>query len=93
MFQFWRDGNSKNNLHFNILDHILKIPNMYTLPGFYPSTFVYSRFPQKIQFLYCLLSLVAPWGGSMVDTEGKIFEIHVCRLLENPFFLEFHGEF
>ena len=25
-------------------------------PGFYPSIFVYSHFPPKIQFLYCLLS-------------------------------------
>ena len=43
--------------------------------GFYRSTFVYSRFPPKIQFLYCLLSSVAPWGGPMVNSEGKIFKI------------------
>ena len=44
-------------------------------PGFYLSTFAYSRFPPKIQFLYCLLSSVILWGGPMVDTEGSIFEI------------------
>ena len=28
----------------------------------------------KIQFLFCLLSLLALWGGGpMVDTEGRIF--------------------
>ena len=43
--------------------------------GFYPSTFVYSRFLPMIQFLYCLLSSVAPRGGPMVDSGGKIFEI------------------
>ena len=40
--------------------------------GFYPSTFVYSRFSSKIQFLYCLLSSVTPCGGPMIDTERKI---------------------
>ena len=29
-------------------------------PSFYASTFVYSRFPPKIQFLYCSLSSVPP---------------------------------
>ena len=32
--------------------------------GFYPSSFVCSRFAPKIQFLYCLVSSVAPWSGS-----------------------------
>ena len=58
--------------------------------GFYPSTFIYSRFSP---FLYCLLSSVAPWGGSIVGTEGKIFEIWVCRSLENAFFLDFSWKF
>ena len=43
--------------------------------GYYPSNFVYSCFSSKIQFLYCLLSSVALWGGPMVDTKVKIFEI------------------
>ena len=47
------------------------------LEGFYPSTFVYSHFPLKIQFLYSVLSSVALWGGPMIDTEGKMFEIQV----------------
>ena len=51
-----------------------------SLPCFYPSTFVYSCFPPKIQFLYCLLSSVTPWGGPMMDTEGKMFWNLVCRL-------------
>ena len=33
------------------------------LTSFYSSTFVYSRFPPKIQFLYCFLSSEAPGGG------------------------------
>ena len=44
---------------------------------------------QKIQFLFCLLSSVALWGGPMVDTKGNIFEICVWRSLENAFFLDF----
>ena len=47
----------------------------YSRTGFYPSTFVYSRFPPKIQFLYCLLDSVAPCCGPMIESEGKIFEI------------------
>ena len=35
----------------------------------------YSRFPTKIQFLYCLFSLVTPWSSTMVDTKRKIFWI------------------
>ena len=58
-------------LHFN--NNIFTVE--FLCAGFYPSTFVYSRFSSKIQFLYCLLSSLAPWGGPMVDTEGKIFQI------------------
>ena len=32
----------------------------------FPNTFVYSCFSPKIQFLFCLLSSVAPWGDLMV---------------------------
>ena len=32
-------------------------------------------FPQRFSFCYCLLSSVAPFGGPMIDTERKIFEI------------------
>ena len=49
--------------------------------GFYLSTSVYCLFPQHVQFVYCLLSSVAPWVGPMVETEGKSFQILVCRLL------------
>ena len=41
----------------------------------------------------CLLSSVARWRCPMVDTEGKMFEIQVCRLLENALFLGFSGKF
>ena len=70
-----------------------------TCAGFYPSTFMCSRFSQKNQFLCCLLSPVALWGSPMVDTKGKIFELYVCWSLENTFgwiFLgisEFYDEF
>ena len=63
------------------------------LTDFYSGTFVYSRFSPKIEFLYCLLSSVAPWGGCMVDNEGEIFEIYMCRSLENAFFLDFPWNF
>ena len=43
-------------------------------PGFYLNTFVYGCFPPKIQFLYCLRSLVTLWGGPMVDTKAEISE-------------------
>ena len=65
----------------------------YMSSGFYPSTFVYGCFPPKIQFLYCLLNSVAPWGGLMIDSEGKFFEIQICRFLENTFFLDFCWNF
>ena len=32
-------------------------------------------FPQRFSFFTVLLSSVAPWCSSMVDTEGKTFEI------------------
>ena len=35
----------------------------YVHPGFYLSTFVCYRFLPKIQFLYCLLSKLFPWGA------------------------------
>ena len=59
--------------------------------GVYPSTFVDSHFPPIIQFLYCLLISVAPWGGPVVDSKGKMFEMYVCRLPENAFFSDFSG--
>ena len=68
---------------------------MLLVADFYPNAFVYSRFPKKIQFLYCLVGSVAPLGGPMVDTKGKIFwnlglEIFSWIFLE---ILEFYGEF
>ena len=59
------------------ITHMSVYMYMYVIrfTGFYPSTFVDSRFPPKIQFLYCLLSSVALWSGPMVDTKGKMFKI------------------
>ena len=57
--------------------------------GFYPSRFVYSRFPPEIQFLFCLLSSVAAWVDPIVDNEGKIF--HAFQFIFHGFFLEFQS--
>ena len=46
-----------------------------------------------LRFLYCLLNSVALWGGPMVGTEGKSFEIKACRSLENAFLLKFSWNF
>ena len=43
---------------FKNIDYFCRIfifRNSFYVPGFYESTFVYSRFPPKIQFLSCLL--------------------------------------
>ena len=39
--------------------YVNKKREYFPLAGFYPSTIVHSRFPPKIQFLYCLLSSLA----------------------------------
>ena len=61
----------------NILKpYVLQVHSEKSLKSsFYWSTFVYSRFPLKIQFFNCLHSSVAPCGDPMIDTEGRIFEI------------------
>ena len=61
--------------------------------GFYPTTFVYSHFPPKIQFLYCFLTLVAPWGGPMEDTKEKILGNLGMQHAEKCIFLGFFLEF
>ena len=63
--------------------------SLITKAGFYPRNFVYSFFSPNIQFLYYFLSSVAAWGCPMADTEGKMFEMLVCKLLENAFFKDF----
>ena len=45
--------------------HICSITAQGGCSSFCPSTFVYGRFSPKIQFLYCLLSLLSPWGAPM----------------------------
>ena len=37
--------------------------------------FFLQLFSSKIQFIYCLISLVSWWDGPMLDTKGKMFEI------------------
>ena len=48
---------------------------------------------QRFSFLTVFFSSVAPWGSPMVDTKGKMFEIYLCRLLKNAFFLDFSQNF
>ena len=49
--------------------------NIAIYSGFYPGTFVSTRFSPKIQLLYCLLSTMAPYCGLMVTTEGSMLGI------------------
>ena len=57
------------------------------------------HFPTKIQFLYCLLSSVALWGGSMKGTEEKTLEFRSADCWKMHFCLiflgisEFYGKF
>ena len=49
-------------------------PNSHIhLHAFIQAILLIAIFPPKIHFLYCLISSVTPWGGPMVDTEGKKF--------------------
>ena len=61
------------------------------LTGFYPSTFVYSHFPPKVQFHYCFLSSVALWGGPMVDTKENFFWNLNLQIGGKSIFLGFFG--
>ena len=65
-------ANIFNNYFASVADTAKQNIN-YSHTSFYASTFVYSHFSIKIQFLYCLLSSVAPWGGPMVDMKEKVF--------------------
>ena len=47
----------------------LLLHNLTIFSGFYPSTFVYGRFPAKIQFLYYMLSLLSPRSAPMKGME------------------------
>ena len=53
--------------------------------GFHLSTFVYSCFSTKIQFVYYLLNSLSQQGSLMVDAKVKLFEIQVSSSLENAF--------
>ena len=59
----------------------------YSLWGFDPSTFVYSRFPPRIQFLYYLLSSVAP-----CKLKGKVWNLSL-QMARNGIFLGLFQEF
>ena len=67
--------------NFEELPPLSPPPPMFSTPvpnpalGFNSSTFVYSCFPPKFQFLYCLLSSLSLQGAPMVGTERKIFKI------------------
>ena len=51
--------------------HYLKVPQQ----AFIQTLLSTAVFPQRFSFYYCLLSSVAPFGGLMIEDEGKIFEI------------------
>ena len=53
--------------------------------GLNPSTFVYSRFSLKIQFLYCLLSSLFLWGAPMEGREWMSLDSgkSICNTLPN----------
>ena len=62
-------------------------------PGFYPSTFVYSRFLPEVQFLYCLFNYlheVLPWwlpkGKSLKIRSPDCWKIH----FQHSFWLQKH---
>ena len=59
----------------------------YSLWGYDPSTFVYSRFPPRIQFLYYLLSSVAP-----CKLKGKVWNLSL-QMARNGIFLGLFQEF
>ena len=70
----WTSLQSRPNISYQTCEVRPSIKNA-TISSFYPSTFVYSRISAKTQFLDCLLSSVAPWGGPMLDIKGKFFTI------------------
>ena len=64
----WHDGSTIGGHNYTVI-------TISVMFSFYSSIFFYSLFPQEIQFLYYLLSSVAPCGGPMIETEGNIFKI------------------
>ena len=67
--------------------------NKNEISGFYPSTFVYSHFSPKSEFLYFFLSSEAPCGGLMVDTKGEISGSLSTQISGKCIFLGFFMEF
>ena len=49
------------------------LSNCFHFSGFHPNTFVYCRFPSMIQFLYCLLSSLSPWGSPHGGYQSETF--------------------
>ena len=56
-----------------ILYNNTNLSNCFHFSGFHPNTFVYSRFPSMIQFLYCLLSSISPWRSPHGGYQSKTF--------------------
>ena len=48
-------------------------PGTHLRSAFYPSTFIYYRFPPKIQLFYRLLSLASLWGAPWWASRRKFF--------------------
>ena len=71
----WRRGKTypkmKSEYKFNGISN----PKFLWQYWFFSKHFCLQPFFFKILFQYCLRSSIAPWGGPMVDTEGKNFEI------------------
>ena len=50
-----------------------KFWQFFQFQGFIQALFSAAVFSSNIQFLFCWLSSMSPWGGPMVDTKAKIF--------------------
>ena len=70
----------------------LFIPCLELCWSFYQTTFVYSHFSPKIQFLYCFLSSIALSGNPVVDTEESFLKFRSAESWK-PFFLDFSRNF
>ena len=88
------------NLAFNF--QIQRHPNLFWFivrAGFHPSPLACSRFPPKIQFLYCLLSSLSlnldlqfP-GKCIYNTFPDYISIACTSFVWNGSYIEFHWEF
>ena len=89
----------KTNMNRSTLTVLkLRLAIEYMIPGFYPSTFVYSHFPPKIQFLYYLLSSLSQNLGLQFTGKCSSDTFSNCRSIVCTLFLwsdstEYYWEF